>query len=131
METGAKGDRCTRRIHHEVLRRAGKPSRIQCGIGSQYAADVLPYVRYPAVPVQELSQTYRHPADAPSHLIASYWACCYWARHSTSSLSWDYWADWDEHQNAIVLVDQIDAETAWGKRRAKRLSVQRPPALSP
>lgn len=26
-----------------------------------------------------------------SSLSASYWACCYWARHSTSSLSWDYW----------------------------------------
>ena len=29
-------------------------------------------------------------------------------------------ADWMNIKNAIVLVDQIDAETAWGKRRAKR-----------
>ncbi len=116
METGAKGDRCTRRIHHEVLRRAGKPSRIQCGIGSQYAADVLPYVRYPAVPVQELSQTYRHPADAPSHLY----------RHRTGLLllgkTFDFFAILGllgligmNIKNAIVLVDQIDAETAMGK----------------
>lgn len=33
-------------------------------------------------------------------------------------------------KNAIVLVDQIDTETAAGKHRVKPLSVQRPPVLS-
>ena len=68
MGTGAERNRRPRRIYHEVLRRTGKPNRIQCRTGSQYAADVFPDVRHPAVPVQNLPQTHCHIADVAAHL---------------------------------------------------------------
>ena len=118
MVAGAKRDTIARRLHHEIFRGTGKPSRLQRSISQKHAVDILPDVHRIAVIVQDLPQADRHFINAAAYLHR-YRAWIITARQVLRLLRH---SRTEKTENLIEHLDEIDEQisahtNAWNLER--------------